>query len=124
MKTNWILFLGFGLLYIALAIIYWLLGGEAVGITAMGLSGGLAGLIAYYMWFVSKRTGGVLPEDSLDAEIADGAGDLGQGVDFAGQVVAAEQELVSEAGAFSHGQTPFALAMNLSMTGLVMAAVF
>ena len=77
MKTHWILFLGFGLLYIALAIIYWLLGGEAVGITAMGLSGGLAGLIAYYMWFVSKRTGGVLPEDSLDAEIADGAGDLG-----------------------------------------------
>ncbi|MEI6476907.1 MAG: cytochrome c oxidase subunit 4, partial [Actinomycetes bacterium] len=77
MKINWRLFFGFGILYVILAIVYWKLGGEAVGITAMGLSGGLAGLIGYYLWFAGKRTGGILPEDSDDAEIADGAGDLG-----------------------------------------------
>ena len=77
MKVNWRLFFGFGILYVILAVVYWKLGGEAVGITAMGLSGGLAGLIGYYLWFVGKRTGGILPEDSNEAEIADGAGELG-----------------------------------------------
>ena len=77
MKINWRLFFGFAILYVILAIVYWKLGGEAVGITAMGLSGGLAGLIGYYLWFAGKRAGGVLPEDSNDAEISDGAGELG-----------------------------------------------
>ncbi|MSW75474.1 MAG: cytochrome c oxidase subunit 4, partial [Actinobacteria bacterium] len=40
MKINWRLFFGFAILYVILAIVYWKLGGEAVGITAMGLSGG------------------------------------------------------------------------------------
>ena len=43
MKVSWQLFLGFTLFYFMMAIIYWQLGGEPVGITAIGLSGGLAG---------------------------------------------------------------------------------
>lgn len=77
MKVNWRLFLGFAILYVVLAIVYWYLGGEAVGITAMGLSGGLAALIAFYLWFSAKRIGGILPEDNNEGEIADGAGELG-----------------------------------------------
>lgn len=77
MKTNFRLFYGLALFYVLLTIIYWLVGGEAVGITAMGLSGGLAALVAFYLWYSAKQQGGVLPEDNLDGEISDGAGDLG-----------------------------------------------
>lgn len=77
MKTNFRLFYGFAIFYFLITIIYWLVGGEAVGITAMGLSSGLAALVAFYLWYSAKQQGGVLPEDNLDGEIADGAGDLG-----------------------------------------------
>jgi len=50
---------------------------EPVGITALALSAGLALIIGYYFWFINRRTGGVLPEDNLQGEIADGAGELG-----------------------------------------------
>jgi len=77
MKTNFRLFYGLAIFYFLITIIYWLVGGEVVGITAMGLSGGLAGLVAFYLWYSAKQQGGTLPEDNLDGEIADGAGDLG-----------------------------------------------
>jgi hypothetical protein len=34
-------------------------------------------MIAFYVWFTSKRIGKVLPEDNTSAEISDGAGELG-----------------------------------------------
>jgi len=77
MKVSYRLFLGLTLFYFMMTIIYWQIGGEAVGITAMGLSGALAGLVAFYLWFSHRRLGGVLPEDNLQGEIADGAGELG-----------------------------------------------
>ena len=77
MKVSWQLFSGLALFYALLSIIYWLVGGEAVGITALGLSGGLAGLVGFYIWYSAKARGGVLPEDNNIGEIADGAGDLG-----------------------------------------------
>jgi hypothetical protein len=77
MKINFQLFFGFSLFYLLLAIVYWLVGGEPLGIIAMGLSGGLAGLVAFYLWYSLRNQGGDLPEDRDDAEIADGAGDLG-----------------------------------------------
>ena len=77
MKINFWLFFGFGLFYGVVATIYWLVGGEAVGITAMGLSGALAELVAFYLWYSERQQGGILPEDSDIGEIADGAGDLG-----------------------------------------------
>ena len=40
------------------------------------LSGGLTGLIGGFFWFVSRRID-ARPEDRKDAEIADGAGELG-----------------------------------------------
>lgn len=77
MKTNWRLFVGLSIFYIVMTIIYYYLGGEAVGISGMLLSACLAGMVGFYLWFTDKRIGRDLPEDRLDAEIADGAGELG-----------------------------------------------
>jgi hypothetical protein len=77
MKTGWILFTGLAVFYALVTVIYWLVGGEAVGITALGLSGGLAALIGFYLWFTNKQLSNVLPEDNIKAEISDSAGELG-----------------------------------------------
>ena len=76
MKASWRLFAGLAVFYAMMAGIYYGVGGEALGITAISLSAGLAGLIGFYVWFSDKRIG-LLPQDNLDAEIADGAGELG-----------------------------------------------
>jgi hypothetical protein len=77
MKFGFRLFLFLALFYLIVDLVYWYMGGEPVGVVAIGLSAGLAIIIGYYFWFTSRRTGGVLPEDNLDAEISDGAGELG-----------------------------------------------
>ncbi|MEJ6607730.1 MAG: cytochrome c oxidase subunit 4 [Candidatus Planktophila sp.] len=77
MKANWRLFLGLSIFYFLIAIVYYYVGGEAVGITGMILAACLAGMVGFYMWFTDKRIGRDLPEDNLSAEIADGAGELG-----------------------------------------------
>ena len=77
MKAGWKLFGGLAVFYAIMSVIYWQLGGEAVGITAVALSSGLAALIGFYLWFLASRSGGVLPEDNLAGEIADSAGELG-----------------------------------------------
>lgn len=77
MKAAWRLFVGLAIFYFIVAVIYYWVGGEAVGITGITLAGGLASIIGFYLWFNDKRSGGVLPEDNKSAEIADGAGELG-----------------------------------------------
>jgi len=49
---------------------------EAAGTAALILSGGLLGLGGTFFWFVSRRID-LRPEDRNDAEIAEGAGELG-----------------------------------------------
>jgi hypothetical protein len=49
---------------------------EVAGTTALILSGGLLGISGSFFWFVSRRID-ARPEDRDDAEIAEGAGDLG-----------------------------------------------
>ena len=77
MKSNYRLFLGLSIFYFIIAVVYQQVGGEVLGFTGMLLSGCLAGMVGFYMWFTSRRIGAVLPEDNLTAEISDGAGDLG-----------------------------------------------
>ncbi len=77
MKTSWVLFAGLAVFYFVMAIIYWQVGGEPVGITAILLSGGLALIVGFYLWFTARRLGNVLPEDNLQGEIADSAGEIG-----------------------------------------------
>lgn len=77
MKTSWILFVGLSVFYAILTVIYWQLGGEAVGITAIALSAGLALIVGFYLWFTDRRLGNLLPEDNQQGEIADSAGEIG-----------------------------------------------
>ncbi|MFM1758651.1 MAG: hypothetical protein RL193_1228, partial [Actinomycetota bacterium] len=77
MKTNWVLFNGIGVFYSIMAAIYWVIGGEPVGIACLILSAALAYMVGFYVWFTQKKIGTLLPEDNLEAEIADGAGELG-----------------------------------------------
>jgi hypothetical protein len=50
---------------------------EWAGSLAIGLSGGLAVFIAFYLQIQLKNQGGELPEDRLDAEIDDGDAEIG-----------------------------------------------
>ena len=77
MKASWQLFTGLSVFYVLLAIVYWQIDGEPVGITGMILAACLAGMVGFYVWFTQKRIGQTLPEDNTSAEIADGAGELG-----------------------------------------------
>ncbi|HEV7192176.1 MAG TPA: cytochrome c oxidase subunit 4 [Jatrophihabitantaceae bacterium] len=49
---------------------------EVAGLAGLILSGGLLGISGSFFWFVSRRID-PRPEDRLDAEIAEAAGDLG-----------------------------------------------
>ena len=77
MKTNWVLFTGIGLFYSLMAAIYWVIGGEPVGIACLILSSALAFMVGFYVWFTQRKIGEILPEDNLEAEISDGAGEVG-----------------------------------------------
>ena len=58
------------------AAVYGWFADEPIGTTALVLSAGLTGLIGGFFWFVSRRID-ARPEDRKDADIADGAGELG-----------------------------------------------
>lgn len=76
MKAGYKLFGFLALFYAVVDVVYWQVGGEALGITAIGLSGGLALTIGFYFYTNDKRMG-LLPSDNLEGEIADLAGELG-----------------------------------------------
>jgi hypothetical protein len=85
---------------IVAAAVYGIWSREPIGTTALVLSGGLTGLIGGFFWFVSRRID-ARPEDRKDAEIAEGAGELG---------------FFSPASYW-----PFAIALAAATTGLGMA---
>jgi cytochrome c oxidase subunit IV len=58
------------------AIVYTWLAQEPVGIAALFLTGGLSLIIGTYFRFVSRRLE-ERPEDNPEAEVSDGAGDVG-----------------------------------------------
>jgi hypothetical protein len=58
------------------AAVYGIWSREPIGTTALVLSGGLTLLVGGFFWFVSRRID-PRPEDRKDAEIAEGAGELG-----------------------------------------------
>jgi Cytochrome c oxidase subunit IV len=106
MKIETRVFLGVAAFLFACAIVYawWTeseLGAvEVAGTTALVLSGGLAAIVGSYFWFVSRRIE-LRPEDRADADIAEGAGEL---------------------GFFSPGSYwPFALGLSAALGGLALA---
>ena len=100
MKVEALIFNLIAVFCIAAAVVYGFWAQEPVGTTALLLSGGLTSLIGGFFWFVSRRID-ARPEDRKDAEIADGAGEL---------------------GFFSPGSYwPFALALSAGLMGLALA---
>jgi hypothetical protein len=55
---------------------YWLIAGDPTGTAALTMTGLLALLVTFYLGFHARRMT-PRPEDRLDAEISDGAGELG-----------------------------------------------
>ena len=100
MKVEALIFNIIALFCVAAAVVYGFWAKEPIGTTALVLSAGLTGLIGGFFWFVSRRID-ARPEDRKDAEIADGAGEL---------------------GFFSPSSYwPFALALSAAMMGLALA---
>ncbi len=76
MKVEALIFNLIAVFCVAAAVVYGVWSREPIGTTALVLSGGLTALIGGFFWFVSRRID-ARPEDRKDAEIADGAGELG-----------------------------------------------
>jgi hypothetical protein len=58
-------------------IVYAVLTGEPVGVAGLFLTGGLCLIVGTYFRFVARRLETVRPEDNAEAEVSDGAGDVG-----------------------------------------------
>lgn len=83
MKSNIVIFWSLAAYFLILAGVYtvWNLISEGrvewAGSTALLLSTGLAGMIAFYLGLVAKNQGGVLHEDLDDADIDEGDPEIG-----------------------------------------------
>ncbi len=76
MRIEGLLF-GAGIVFYGIAaLVYGLLSHEVVGTVALAFTAGLALIVGYYLLFTAHRIDR-RPEDLRDAEIADGAGELG-----------------------------------------------
>jgi hypothetical protein len=58
------------------AVVYWYTSKDPTGTAALAISAGLGLLVGGYLLVTAKRTG-PRPSDLPDAEVADGAGDIG-----------------------------------------------
>ncbi|GAC1440665.1 MAG: cytochrome c oxidase subunit 4 [Mycobacteriales bacterium] len=76
MKVEGLLFAFLSAFLLIVTSVYWLLSRDPTGTTALGLSGGLAFIIGYYLSFTARRME-ARPEDRGDAEISEGAGEIG-----------------------------------------------
>jgi hypothetical protein len=70
------MFVGVGLFLFPITVVYWYMSKEPAGTTALALAIGLCLLIGYYLLYTARRID-ARPEDYEDAEISDGAGELG-----------------------------------------------
>ena len=76
MKIEGYLFLVIGLIIFPPAVVYAVYSGEAVGITCLVLSLGLAGMVGFYLAYTARRME-ARPEDRPDADISEGSGEVG-----------------------------------------------
>jgi hypothetical protein len=76
MKVESLVFNVFTVFLGSTAIVYWFTSKDPTGTAALGISSGLGALIGGYLAVTAKRMG-PRPSDLPDAEIADGAGELG-----------------------------------------------
>ncbi len=74
---TWIFLVLTGFFLVAAIIYLFLAPNEPVGITALFLTAGLTLVIGTFLRFVSRRLDEPRPEDNDEAEVSDGAGDVG-----------------------------------------------
>ncbi len=79
MKVEYRLFIILAGFFLIAAVIYGIFAGadEPAGVVAIGLTGGLALIVGSFLWFSSRRLQQIRPEDNINADVADGAGELG-----------------------------------------------
>ena len=78
MRVETWIFLGLTGFFLIAAVLYLLLAPtEPVGIVALFLTTGLTLIIGTFLLFVSRRLEEPRPEDNDEAEVSDGAGDIG-----------------------------------------------
>lgn len=99
--TEAVIFIGVAAFFFLCAIVYGIWSKEPAGTVALALTGGLGLIIGSFLWFTSRRLDQARPEDDPEAEVADGAGDM---------------------GFFSpHSYWPFALAAAAALVGIAVA---
>jgi protein-S-isoprenylcysteine O-methyltransferase Ste14 len=76
MKVEGLLFAFYAAFFVPVTAIYWWLSGDPTGTTALVLTFGLAAMVGYYLWFTARRME-ARPEDRPDAEVSEGAGEMG-----------------------------------------------
>jgi hypothetical protein len=76
MKVEGALFAFMSLFFAVVTAVYWLTSRDPTGTACLALTGGLAFIIGYYLLFTARRMD-ARPEDRLDGEIAEGAGEVG-----------------------------------------------
>ena len=76
MKVEGALFALLALFFFTISAVYWLVSRDPTGFTCLLLTGGLSFIVGYYVLFTARRME-PRPEDRPDAEIAEGAGEVG-----------------------------------------------
>ena len=76
MKVEGVLFGVYAVFLVLVTAVYWLLSQDPTGTACLLLAGFLALMVGYYLWFTSRRME-ARPEDRGDADISEGAGEMG-----------------------------------------------
>jgi hypothetical protein len=67
---------GVSIFFVIVSPIYWLVAGDPTGTSALVMTAGLALLVTFYLGFHAAKMD-PRPEDRKEAEVVDGAGELG-----------------------------------------------
>jgi len=76
MRTNGYVFAFIFAFATILDVVYWYLSKDPTGTTCIALTAGLGFLISFYLLFTARRMEG-RPEDRADADVSEGAGEIG-----------------------------------------------
>lgn len=76
MRVEGLMFSLLSVFLLVISGVYWVVSRDPTGFTMILLSGGLLLIVGYYLLFTARRID-ARPEDREDAEIAEGAGEVG-----------------------------------------------